>query len=128
MTVSPSYRGPAAEPWQAAGRKILRLPGRESYGFSCAEKIDPEVVVCSFLAYQIKILPILEINNAVFKTLPYIVSISPYLPTQCLKKLLPQSIVAKVAALIDRREPYDDLDRIWAVLLRLWNAVDRSTP
>ena len=39
-----------------------------------------------------------------------------------------QPIVAKVAALIDERAPHDQLDRAWAVLLRLWYAVDRSTP
>jgi hypothetical protein len=39
-----------------------------------------------------------------------------------------QPLVAKVAALIDERAPFDELDRAWAVLLRLWNAVDRSTP
>ena len=39
-----------------------------------------------------------------------------------------QPVVAKVAALIDERAPLDELDRAWAVLLRLWNAVDRSTP
>ena len=38
-----------------------------------------------------------------------------------------QPLVAKVAALIDERAPLDELDRAWAVLLRLWNAVDRST-
>jgi hypothetical protein len=37
-------------------------------------------------------------------------------------------IVAKVAALIDERTPHDELDSTWAVLLRLWTAVDRSTP
>ena len=42
--------------------------------------------------------------------------------------LLLQPLVAKVAALIDERAPLDELDRAWAVLLRLWNAVDRSTP
>ena len=39
-----------------------------------------------------------------------------------------QPLVAKVAALIDERAPPDELDRAWAVLLRLWNAVDRSAP
>lgn len=39
-----------------------------------------------------------------------------------------QPVIAKVAALIDERAPLDELDRTWAVLLRLWNAVDRSTP
>jgi hypothetical protein len=39
-----------------------------------------------------------------------------------------QPLVAKVAALIDERAPLDELDRAWAVLLRLWNAVDRSAP
>ena len=43
------------------------------------------------------------------------------------KKLLTQSIVAKVAALIDERAPLDELDRAWSILLRLWNAIDRST-
>ena len=39
-----------------------------------------------------------------------------------------QPLVAKVAALIDERAPLDELDRAWAVLLRLWNAVERSAP
>jgi hypothetical protein len=30
--------------------------------------------------------------------------------------------------LIDERVPLDELDRAWAVLLRLWNAIDRSPP
>ena len=38
-----------------------------------------------------------------------------------------QSTIAKVAALIDERAPRDELDRAWAVLLRLRNAIDRST-
>ena len=42
--------------------------------------------------------------------------------------LVLQPLVAKVAALIDERAPLDELDRAWAVLLRLWNAVDRSAP
>jgi hypothetical protein len=39
-----------------------------------------------------------------------------------------EPVVANVAALVDERAPLDELDRAWAVLLRLWNAVDRSTP
>jgi hypothetical protein len=39
-----------------------------------------------------------------------------------------QPVVATIAALIDERAPLDELDRAWAVLLRLWNAVDRSAP
>ena len=39
-----------------------------------------------------------------------------------------QTSVAKVAALIDEQRPHDELDRAWSVLLRLWDAVDRSTP
>jgi hypothetical protein len=39
-----------------------------------------------------------------------------------------EPVVAKVAALIDEQAPLDELDRAWAVLLRLWNAVDRSNP
>jgi hypothetical protein len=42
--------------------------------------------------------------------------------------LVLQPFIAKVAALIDERAPLDELDRAWAVLLRLWNAVDRSAP
>lgn len=38
-----------------------------------------------------------------------------------------QPIVATVAALIDEGAPIDELERAWAVLLRLWNAADRST-
>ena len=38
-----------------------------------------------------------------------------------------QTTVAKVAALIDERAPHDELDRAWSILLRLWNAIDRST-
>jgi hypothetical protein len=38
-----------------------------------------------------------------------------------------QPFITKIAALIDERAPLDELDRTWAVLLRLWNAVDRST-
>jgi hypothetical protein len=39
-----------------------------------------------------------------------------------------ETVVATVAALIDERAPHDELERAWAVLLRLWYAVDRSTP
>jgi hypothetical protein len=39
-----------------------------------------------------------------------------------------QPIVEKVAALIDERAPLDELDRAWAVLLRLWIALDRPAP
>jgi hypothetical protein len=39
-----------------------------------------------------------------------------------------QPLVAQVAALIDEWTPLDELDRAWAVLLRLWNAVDRFAP
>ena len=37
-----------------------------------------------------------------------------------------QTTVAKVAALIDEQASHDELDRAWSILLRLWNAIDRS--